>query len=155
MDYVDNVIKRILYGIFIIGLLFIITGCNSKENNTSNNVNDYSEVVDSVKIIIDDKEYLINLEDNETVRSLLTLLPLEIDMNELNGNEKYVYLDTSLPTNEFKPKHINQGDVMLYGNNCLVIFYKSFDTSYSYTLIGHIDSLDLLDDKNITVRIEK
>ena len=44
---------------------------------------------------------------------------------------------------------------MLYGNNCLVIFYKSFDTSYSYTKIGHIDNLDNLGNGSITAKFEK
>ena len=44
---------------------------------------------------------------------------------------------------------------MLYGNNCLVIFYKSFDTSYSYTKIGHIDNLEDLGTGNIIVKLEK
>ena len=44
---------------------------------------------------------------------------------------------------------------MLYGNNCLVIFYKSFDTLYSYTKIGHIDYLENLENGSITVKLEK
>ena len=40
---------------------------------------------------------------------------------------------------------------MLYGNNCLVIFYKTFETSYSYTKIGHIDNLEDLGNEDITV----
>ena len=83
------------------------------------------------------------------------MLPLELNMKELNGNEKYVYLDNSLPTNSSNPKRINAGDVMLYGNNCLVIFYKSFDTSYSYTKIGHIDNLENLGNENIKVKIKE
>lgn len=30
------------------------------------------------------------------------------------------------------------GDIMLYGDNCVVVFYETFTTSYSYSPIGHI-----------------
>jgi hypothetical protein len=36
---------------------------------------------------------------------------------------------------------------MLFGDNCLVIFYVSFDTGYSYLKIGHIDNLPELGDE--------
>ena len=111
--------------------------------------------VSTMKAIINNKEYVINLESNETVNGLIKILPMEITMSELNGNEKYIYLDNTLPTNSYNPNRINAGDVMLYGNNCLVIFYKSFDTSYSYTKIGHIDNLEDLGTGNITVKLEK
>lgn len=74
--------------------------------------------------------------------------------NELNGNEKYIYMDSSLPINSSNPKHIEVGDIMLYGSNCLVIFYKSFDTNYSYTKIGHIDNLHNLGSDSIIARFE-
>ena len=74
-------------------------------------------------------------------------------MNDLNDNEKYVYLDESLPTNTFSPKHIESGDVMLYGDNCLVIFYKSFSTNYDYTKIGQIDNLPNLGDGEVSISI--
>jgi hypothetical protein len=108
-----------------------------------------------MKVIINDKEYVVELENNDTVKELIKLLPLDVTMDELNGNEKYVYLDKSLPTSSSNPKHINKGDVMLFGDNCLVIFYKSFDTPYSYTKIGHIDNLEDLGSSNITVRFTK
>ena len=80
----------------IIIALFIITGCSNKiENtsneieNTSNEIEDVNEVMDSMVIVINDNEYIVNLEDNETVKSFLKMLPLELNMNELNGNEKY------------------------------------------------------------------
>ena len=138
--------------LFLLIVVMFITGCNKQETkNTITNTNE----VRSLKISIDNKEYIINLEENETVNSLINLLPLELNMNELNGNEKYVYLDSSLPTDSYKPGNIEVGDVMLYGNNCLVIFYKSFDTPYSYTKVGHIDNLPDLGSKNIIVKIEK
>lgn len=109
----------------------------------------------NVKININNKEYTLNLEDNVTTKSFVNLLPNEYNMKELNGNEKYIYLDNTLPIDPISPKHINKGDVMLYSNNCLVIFYKSFDTSYSYTKIGHIDNLDDLGSSDVTVKIYK
>lgn len=104
-----------------------------------------------IEVIINNKTYTLNLENNETVDNFINILPLEISMSELNGNEKYVYLENSFITNPTNPKHIEKGDVMLFGNNCLVIFYKSFETNYSYTKIGHINNLDDLGNNNITV----
>ena len=156
--------KGILLSLLILISLIMVTGCSEKNriNNTKNNqqensidVDGSNEVIKSVKAIINEKEYTINLEDNETANSFANLLPQELNMSELNGNEKYIYLDTTLPTNSSNPKRINAGDVMLYGDNCLVIFYKSFDTSYSYTKIGHIDNLPNLGNGNITVKFEK
>ena len=146
--------KFIVYLLLVLSI-FIISGCelnNNKNNNENNNTN---EVKNTMKAIINEQEYTINLEDNETVTSLLNKLPLEVQMTELNGNEKYVYLDYDLPTNSSSQKRIYSGDVMLYGNNCLVIFYKSFNTSYSYTKIGHIDKLPNLGSGSINVKFIK
>ena len=101
------------------------------------------------------KIYNATIIDNETSKKFIEYLPIEFNMTELNGNEKYVYMDYTLPTDIVSPKHINAGDIMLYGNNCLVIFYKSFDTNYSYTKIGHIDNLPDLGNDNVIVIFEK
>ena len=78
--------------------------------------------------------------DNETSKALLKKLPVSYKMSELNGNEKYKYLSYELPTNEKKVKRIKAGDIMLYGSDCLVVFYKSFKTNYKYTKIGRINN---------------
>jgi hypothetical protein len=36
--------------------------------------------------------------------------------------------------------NIKEGDLTLYGNNTLVLFYKSFNTSHSYTKLGYVDN---------------
>ncbi|WP_313491234.1 cyclophilin-like fold protein, partial [Exiguobacterium sp.] len=44
-----------------------------------------------------------------------------------------------LPTN---PKYIGTvqaGDLMLYGSDCLVLFYESFQTDIQYTRIGWVE----------------
>ena len=144
--------KRIII-VFIIAIL-ILTGCNNKIQKQEN-LKESEEIINNMNIVINEKEYKLNLENNETVAELLTKLPLQLNMNDLNSNEKYVYLDFSLKNNPVNPKHINKGDVMLYTDNCLVIFYKSFDTSFSYTKIGHINNLPDLDNNSISVKLEK
>ena len=65
---------------------------------------------------------------------------MTVSMSELNGNEKLYDFPTSLPTNSATPRTINTGDLMLYGSNTLVLFYKTFPTVYSYTKLGQIDN---------------
>ena len=120
---------------------------------TNQSIDNEEMTMDKVYININNKKLGIDLENNSTTSVLIKLLPLELSMNDLNGNEKYVYLNESLPTNTYSPKHIEAGDVMLFGDNCLVIFYKSFDTSYSYSKIGHINNLPSLDDGDISVKL--
>ena len=141
--------KKLLIGLFIVISLFLITGCDNNKKQ------DKDEEINEVKVVIDGKEYIINLENNETAKSFVNLLPKEYKMNDLHNNEKYIYIKESLPTNSSNPGRINAGDVMLYGNNCIVIFYKSFDTEFDYTKIGHIDNLPDLGSGSITVKFEK
>lgn len=37
------------------------------------------------------------------------------------------------------PGQIYTGDLMLYGSDCLVLFYEDFATSYGYTPLGKVD----------------
>ena len=37
-------------------------------------------------------------------------------------------------------KQIHAGDLMLFGSNCVVLFYKDFATGYSYTRLGKLDN---------------
>lgn len=87
--------------------------------------------------------------------SLYARLPLTMNMHELNGNEKYFYADFTLPVSSFRPGSIDTGDIMLYGNDCIVLFYESFSTSYSYTRIGKVSDAgglaEALGKDNITV----
>ena len=84
------------------------------------------------------QRFAVTLEDNPTARAFVQLVPATFDMTELNGNEKYARLPRSLPTNPVRPGTIRTGDVLLYGNDTLVVFYETFRSSYSYTRIGRI-----------------
>lgn len=98
-----------------------------------------------IKLTIGGADYTAELANNATAQAFNALLPMTLNMTELNGNEKYKYLDTTLPTNAACPGTIHAGDILLYGNNCVVVFYKTFSTSYSYTRIGRITDPSLLE----------
>lgn len=95
---------------------------------------------ETMQMKIGDKEYSVVLNNNNTTKALRELLPMTVTMAEFNGNEKYYLLHNSLPS---RPEHVGQiksGDVMLFGDDSLVVFYKDFKTTYSYTRIGHIEN---------------
>ena len=95
----------------------------------------------TMKITIGAAVFKATLYDNATATAFKSLLPLTVNMVELNGNEKYADLSHNLPTNAANPGTIQSGDLMLYGSATLVLFYKTFSTPYSYTKIGRIDDV--------------
>lgn len=94
----------------------------------------------TLEILVGDTTFTAQMADTEAARQLAERLPMELDMQELNGNEKYCYLSQTLSANASRPASIHTGDLMLFGSDCLVLFYKDFSTSYSYTPIGKLDN---------------
>lgn len=93
----------------------------------------------AVNIQVGNKNFTATLYDNDTARALLEKLPLTLNMDELNGNEKFFFFSEKFPANSERVRNIKAGDLMLYGSDCLVLFYKSFSTSYSYTRLGYME----------------
>ena len=97
------------------------------------------EVEHVISIEINGQTFSATLADNDTARAFAARLPMTLDMRELNGNEKYFYLDEPLPAAAQRVGQIRAGDLMLFGSDCVVLFYENFATSYTYTPIGRID----------------
>ena len=111
-----------------------------------------------IKITIAGTNFTATLADTSAAAEFMKRLPLTLRMNELNGNEKYAGLSDKLPADSACPGRIGSGELMLYGNSTLVLFYESFPTSYSYTRIGKITDVRGLKEavgrENITVTFE-
>ncbi len=157
--------KNVILIVTILFVVFLVIGVSLKVLHTKDKTNvntidtkdseSTGEFVKEITVWIHSQRYTLTLEENATTKKLLEQLPFEVEMKELNGNEKYAYMKDEYPINPIEPKHISRGDVMLYGNNCLVLFYESFDTTYSYTKIGHIDNLEGLGKESILVKFQK
>lgn len=129
------------------------------EPEINNNRAHNNQMGNKMKITVGTKVFTATLNDNATVKAFKAMLPLTINMSELNGNEKYFDLSTKiLPVNSSNPGTIQNGDLMLYGSRTLVLFYKSFPTSYSYTKIGSIDNIsglvEALGSGNVMIKYE-
>ena len=94
----------------------------------------------AILLIVGTTVFTVRPADTDAARAFAARLPLAVAMTELNGNEKYANLPKPLPSKAEQVRKIEAGDVMLWGDNCLVVFYKSFSTPYSYTRIGRIDN---------------
>lgn len=145
--------KRLFIFVFIlfnIPLLFV---------NADDKASIYQHKKGKVRLLVEvnEKKFLAELYENPTTTALVNRLPLEIEMNELNKNEKYYHFKDKLPSNSQKIDTIKIGDIMLYKDYSFVIFYKTFKTSYHYTPLGFIvDSTglqDALGDGSVLVKI--
>lgn len=165
MNYLKR-FKKVLPIFFTLVVIFNFAGCSNTAANNGHIPSETSDVsknnspdehnksqTDSGKetitvkkkttmnITVGNRTFTATLEDNDTAKALFKQLPLTVDMSELNDNEKYTYLSSNLRADKSTcPGRISEGDLMLYGNNCLVLFYKSFNTSYNYVKLGHIDN---------------
>ncbi|MFJ7313097.1 cyclophilin-like fold protein [Pseudomonas sp. NPDC098747] len=90
---------------------------------------------------VGEHRFAITLADNAAAGAFARLLPLTIEMSDLNRNEKHASLPEAMPANASKPGTIHSGDLMLYGADTLVVFYSTFDSAYAYTRLGRVDDI--------------
>ncbi|MFC0181708.1 hypothetical protein SAMN04515674_10444 [Pseudarcicella hirudinis] len=122
--------------------------CNEGDNMTNN----------KITIKVNSKTFTATLFNNGPAKAFKEILPLKLNMTELNGNEKYYDLSKNLPANSSNPETINNGDLALYGSKTIVLFYKTFSTSFSYTKLGQIEDpsglAEVLGSENVSVVFE-
>ncbi|MCQ4636510.1 cyclophilin-like fold protein [Anaerovorax odorimutans] len=147
--------RRRSIGVLLAALIcaVVLAGCGGSADSAAGSSADKAAASESetkqtegdrkmtIRIQVGTEHFTARVEDNASVRALEELLPLTVDMSELNGNEKYYNLQEQLPAKEEQVGSIRAGDLMLFGSDCLVLFYKDFQTSYSYTRLGRIEDV--------------
>ena len=163
MKYKKIVILNLLFS-----LLIMLSACGSSGNSNHvsavqgqkvSETDQEREKEEMLSLKIDNTDISVDWEDNESVRALKQLCqykPLSIKMHKYGGFEQVGSIGSTLPNND---SHITteNGDIMLYSGNQLVIFYGS--NSWSYTRLGKItgkttDELkELLNNSNVTITL--
>ncbi|MFT3678633.1 MAG: cyclophilin-like fold protein [Ferruginibacter sp.] len=134
-----NILMMALYTLSFISCSSCSKNVSSDDSNSNTN-----PTGSKMKIKIGNNTFTATLYDNAAVNAFKSLLPLTINMIDLNGNEKYSDLSRNLSTNAVSPGTIQNGDLMLYGSSTLVLFYKTFTTSYNYTKLGKVEDVTVL-----------
>ena len=131
---------------------------NGKESNSIRSSQGKGADMTDLVITIGNKHFDAKLEVNASTEAWLRQLPATFQMKDLNGNEKYYCLANPLPTSPQQVKAIRTGDLMLYGPNCLVLFYKNGETDYPYTRLGYIADpsglSEALDEDSVEIRFK-
>jgi hypothetical protein len=125
----------------LVGLL-VLSGCMAGEPEAvSRNAATTSAQPEEHRMwmIVGEHRFAITLADTDAARAFAAQLPLTLQMAELNANEKHADLSQALPTDASRAGTIHNGDLMLYGSDTLVVFYKTFRSSYSYTRLGRVN----------------
>ena len=143
--------------------LIVSSGCSSEDivpaQSSQENLNENEEAMkDTITITVGGRAFKATIETNDAATAFKAMLPLTLNMSDLNSNEKFFDFPSNLPANPSNPRTINSGDLMLWGSNTLVLFYKTFNTSYSYTRLGKVenpsDLAQTLGSGNVTVTFE-
>ena len=111
--------------------------------------------LDDIRININGVSYTAVSESTKAAESFLTHLPLEIEMTDLNENEKRGYTYFKLTTEARKLGKIEIGDILLSGDSYVIIATKTFKSSQKYTKIGHIQNLGNVPNGTIKTFISK
>ncbi len=114
---------------------------------TNTNIASMDKTADKVSMSIGTQTFSVTIEATEAGAAFKKQLPATITMADLNSNEKYFDFSENLPARPVNPGMVQRGDLMLYGARTLVLFYETFPTSYEYTKLGHVDTIDGL--KNV------
>ncbi len=107
-----------------------------------------------IAISVDKQVYEVTLIASDASEQFIQQLPLQLSMEDLNNNEKFAYLKVPISSKPKTMSQIKKGDLMLYGEDCLVLFYEDNSSNYAYTKLAHIEDLDELDSGNIFVKIQ-
>ena len=161
--------KQLGFLLLSVLMLFAVTACCEKKTapktqpieNTQNSLTEETsdERTDTgMKMYINDMEIPVTWENNPSVSALRSDLQagdIVVSMSMYSNNEQVGPLDKSYPSNDVQTT-TNNGDIVLYRSDQIVIFYGS--NSWAYTRLGKMDLsenevINLLSNGDVSIRL--
>ena len=149
--------KRLIMVLLMSTLL--LSGCiNDKNNNNNQSEDDITDNIpeeEKMKLEIDKNVLDVSWNNNASVTALNEIKPLTINMRLYGGFEQVGSIGQNIVSDD-KEITTKPGDIVLYSNNQIVVFFGT--NTWSYTKLGHINLSDselntLLNKSNVTLKI--
>lgn len=149
--------KRYLICLLTMLAIFSLSACKEEKTETSNDKKDEDIIM---KLYINEIEIPVTWENNVSVKELCEQVvkkDIVVEMTRYSNNEQVGPLGRRYSSNDSQMTTYN-GDIVLYNNSNIVVFYGS--NSWSYTKLGKMnlterEVIDLLSSKDVTIRISK
>ena len=149
--------KRLIMALLMSTLL--LSGCinfkNNKDNQSEDDITDNIPEEEKMKLEIDKNVLDVSWNNNASVTALNEIKPLTINMRLYGGFEQVGSIGQNIVSDD-KEITTKPGDIVLYSNNQIVVFFGT--NTWSYTKLGHINLSDselntLLNKSNVTLKI--
>ncbi len=139
--------KKILLIISIVTLLMLnaLSAVNMETNDTR------------IKLIINNHETTAKMIKNPTSDEFLSLLPLNVELKDLFGREKYAMLPAEITDNSEKTDTYNVGMLAYYApTNSIAIYYKNDNEKIKEGIIplAIIEDVEAFKENNTNLTIE-
>ena len=122
---------------------------NTIKDNTNERGEETSEMINKIKLEVNEKELTVNLEDNSSSKALVEKLKendIVIKAHDYGNFEKVGNLDFSLPTNDTKIT-TEPGDLILYQGNQITFYYDA--NTWNFTKLGKVEGFSKQELKEI------
>ena len=131
----------IFVGLIIGGYIFLKNVVNNgRENIQEQTIKDIGTLPD-IQIKYNGIYYRAKPTISYAAQNFIKTFPLSVTMSDEGTNQKKGCVYQKFDGDSDKPKNIQKGDLLLYGDSCVVIATEDFVGYSQYKKIGHIDNL--------------
>ncbi len=132
----------VFVGLIIGGYVFLKNIVNNgREQTYEDAIKDIGTLPD-IQIKLNGKYYKAHTVISYASQNFISNFPLSVQMGDDGTNKKKGCVYFKFDGDSDKPKNIEKGDLLIYGDSCVVIATTDFVGYNQYKKIGHIDNME-------------
>ena len=136
----------VFVGLIIGGYLYLKNVVNSNREETYENAIKDIGTLPDIQIKLNGIYYRATPVISYATQNFMKNFPMSVQMSDENSNQKKGCVYFKIEGDSDKPKNIEKGDLLIYGDSCIVIATSDFAGHGKYKKIGHINNIDGLPD---------